>query len=161
MSDDDLLGVRAELFGSVFVLTQHLTRRTDAALETFGLTTRQWLLLAVLGKAFPDRSASLSEAAEKYGSSRQNVKQIAVGLESRGFLRLVPDPVDGRTTRLQVTDRVRVFDEPDSQARAAALLADAFAGLTPEETLALRDLVLRWLAGSTGTQDTTQAREHR
>jgi len=156
MPDDDLLGVQAELFGSLFVLTQHLTRRTDAALETLGLTTRQWLLLAVLGKAFPDRSASLSEAGERYGSSRQNVKQIALGLQARGFLRLVPDAHDGRTTRLQVTDRVRIFDEPEGQARAAALLAEAFAGVTPEETLALRDLVLRWLAASTAMRDTEE-----
>ena len=30
MADDDLLATQAELFGSVFVVTQHLTRRTDA-----------------------------------------------------------------------------------------------------------------------------------
>ncbi len=157
MTDDDLLAARAELFGSVFVVAQHLTRRTDSALQALGLTTRQWLLLAVLGKWFPGRSPSLSETAERYGSSRQNVKQIALGLETRGFLRLVPDPTDGRTTRLEVTDQVRVFDEPDAQAQAATLLADAFTGLSPHETLALRDLVRRWLKGISAPHDTTGA----
>jgi hypothetical protein len=33
--------------------------------------------------------------------------------------------------------------------RASAMLADAFAGMSPSETIALRDLVRRWLAGVT------------
>ena len=44
---DGGLAVRAEVFGQVFVLAQHLTRRTNAELEPLGLTTSQWLLLAV------------------------------------------------------------------------------------------------------------------
>jgi DNA-binding MarR family transcriptional regulator len=143
----ELLEARAEIFGSIFVVVQHLARRADAELAVLDLTTRQWLLLAVLTKWFPDRSPSLSEAAERYGSSRQNVKQIAVGLEARGFVRLVPDRQDGRTTRLELTERIGVFDEPEMVGRASAMLAAACAGLSPEDTLALRDLVRRWLAG--------------
>jgi len=146
-ADDVLLAARAEIFGSIFVIVQHLARRADAELTVLDLTTRQWLLLAVLTKWFPDRSPSLSEAAERYGSSRQNVKQIALGLETRGFVRLVPDRDDGRTTRIELTERVGVFDEPEMVGQASAMLADACAGLSPEETLTLRDLVRRWLAG--------------
>jgi DNA-binding MarR family transcriptional regulator len=149
--DGELVQARAEIFGSIFVVVQHLTRRADAELAEIDLTTRQWLLLAVLTKWFPGREPSLTEAAERYGSSRQNVKQIALGLEARGFLRLVPDPADGRATRLRLTDKVGIFDRPDAVARATAMLADATAGLTTEETLTLRDLVLRWLAGVTGS----------
>jgi DNA-binding MarR family transcriptional regulator len=149
MTDTELLEARAQIFGSIFVIAQHLARRADAELADVGLTTRQWLLLAVLTRWSPGRSPTLSEAAEKYGSSRQNVKQIALGLEARGYLRLVPDPHDGRATRLEVTDRIAVFDEPPMVARAATLLADATAGLSTDETLALRDLVVAWLAGIT------------
>jgi DNA-binding MarR family transcriptional regulator len=147
MNHGDDLVAQAELFGSVFLIAQHLTRRADRELADLGLTTRQWLLLAVLTKALPGSSPSLSEAAEKYGSSRQNVKQIALGLEARGFVRLVPDPADARTTRIQLTERVREFDDPRMVDRSAAMLADAFTGLTPEETGDLRDLAQRWLAG--------------
>ena len=146
-TEQELVRARAEIFGSIFVVVQHLTRRADAELTEMDLTTRQWLLLAVLTKWFPGRDASLTEAAERYGSSRQNVKQIALGLEARGFLRLVPDPADGRATRLRLTDKVGIFDRPEAVARATAMLADATAGLTSEETLVLRDLVVRWLAG--------------
>jgi DNA-binding MarR family transcriptional regulator len=145
MAAVDTLTARAQVFGSVFVIVQHLARRADAQLADLGLTTRQWLLLAVLTKAFPDRSPSLSEAADKYGSSRQNIKQIALGLEKRGFVRLVTDPTDARTTRIELTDRVRVFDEPAMVRRTAAMLEDAFAGLSQDETTALRDLLQRWL----------------
>jgi DNA-binding MarR family transcriptional regulator len=146
-ADDELLAARAEVFGSIFVIVQHLARRADAELAVLDLTTRQWLLLAVLTKSFPGRSPSLSEAAEKYGSSRQNVKQIALGLAAHGFVRLAPDRHDGRATRIELTDRVGVFDEPEMVGRATAMLADACAGLSADETLTLRNLVRRWLAG--------------
>lgn len=150
MAEDALLGARAEIFGSIFVVVQHLSRRADEELAALGLTTRQWLLLAVLTRGFPGRSPSLTEAAERYGSSRQNVKQIALGLEERGYVRLVPDEADRRTTRIQVTDRIAVFDEPEMVARSSAMLADACAGLAPADTLALRDLLRSWLAGVAG-----------
>jgi DNA-binding MarR family transcriptional regulator len=149
MTDGDVMTARAEIFGSVFVIVQHLARRADAELAPLGITTRQWLLLAVLTRGFAGRSPSLSEAAERYGSSRQNVKQIALGLEEHGFVRLVPDRLDARTTRIELTERVTVFDEPETVARQAAVLADACAGLSDEETLALRVLVRRWLLGVT------------
>jgi DNA-binding MarR family transcriptional regulator len=149
MRDDELLATRAEVFGSLFVLMQHLSRRADRDLADLGLTTRQWLLLAVLTNGFPGSNPSLSEAADKYGSSRQNVKQVALGLEARGFVRLVPDPADARTTRIELTDRVHEFDEPAMVERTKDMLGDVFVGLTPLETCDLLDLVRRWLAGLT------------
>lgn len=143
--NDDELQARTDLFGKVFVLVQHLTRRTDAALEHLGLSSRQWLLLAVLTRGFPGRAPSLTEAAERYGSSRQNVKQVALGLAALGYLRLVPDPLDGRTTRLELTEKVGLFDAPDGVARARALFEDVFAGLSAEDVATLRRLVVRWL----------------
>jgi DNA-binding MarR family transcriptional regulator len=144
--DDDLLDPASDTFGSVFVVVQHLTRLTDDGLADWDLTTRQWLLLAVLARGFEGRPPSLSEAAAAYGSSRQNVKQIALGLEARGWLRLEADPVDARATRLVLTDKVARFDSPEGQARGRALLEAAFDGLTPDDVVALRDLVTRWLA---------------
>ena len=152
----DLERAAADAFGRAFVVASHLTRIADAELAPLGLTTRQWLLLAVLARGFPGRAPSLSEAAAAYGSSRQNVKQIAVGLAARGFLRLVPDASDGRTTRLALTDRVRIFDTPDGAERGRAVLGSAFDGLRPDEVVALAGLLGRWvesLAGSTGDPD--------
>jgi len=146
MTDEEALAARAEVFGSLFVITARLSRRADRELADLGLTTRQWLLLAILSKEFPSRSPSLSEAAEKYGSSRQNVKQVALGLAAKGFVHLVPDPTDARTTRIALTELVGVFDEPPFVARTKDMLDDAFVGLTPDEVSDLRDVVRRWLA---------------
>jgi DNA-binding MarR family transcriptional regulator len=143
----DDLGAQADVFGSLFVVMGHLTRRTDAALEDLGLTSRQWLLLAVVTRGFPGHRPSLTEAGELYGTSRQNVKQVALGLEARGYLRLVADPADGRTTRLELTDQAAVFDTPEMQARGVALMRAAFVGLSAGDVATLRDIVHRWLAG--------------
>jgi len=149
MDETELLATRAKVFGSVFLIVQHLTRRADRELAALGITTRQWLLLAVLTKEFDGRSPSLSEAAQKYGSSRQNVKQIALGLEARGFVRLVADPTDARATRIELTQRVRLFDEPPMVERTTTMLDAAFAGLTVREARGLSDLTQRWLDGLT------------
>jgi DNA-binding MarR family transcriptional regulator len=138
--------VDAELFGSLFVLVQHLGRRADEELAGLGLTGRQWLLLAVVQKAFPDAPPTLSEAAAVYGSSRQNVKQIAVQLADRGWLRLVPDAADGRATRLVLTRRITEFADPATVELQRAFLAEVFSPLTTAERRTLRDLVVRCVA---------------
>lgn len=152
MDGDAPIETQADVFGSLFVVQQHLTRRTDAALADLGLTSRQWLLLAVLSQAFRGRGPSLSEAGERYGTSRQNVKQIALGLESRGYVRLVPDPDDGRTTRLELTEQAAIFDTPALQARGEELLRSAFAGLTGDDIVTLQDILHRWLVAFGGEE---------
>jgi DNA-binding MarR family transcriptional regulator len=152
MPDSDDPTAQADVFGSLFVVMAHLTRRTDAALEDIGLTSRQWLLLAVLARGFEGHRPSLSEAAQSYGTSRQNVKQIALGLQARGYLRLVADASDGRTTRLELAERAAIFDTPEMQARAVALMRDAFVGLSSADVTNLRDIVHRWLAGLGATE---------
>jgi DNA-binding MarR family transcriptional regulator len=142
MSSDVL---RAEIFGSVFLLSQYLARRGDATLAPLGLTTKQWLLLAVVARRFPGESPTLTEAALWYGSSRQNVKQIARQLAQRGYLRLAPDQADRRALRLHLTAKARVFDGADEAARLARVLAELMAGLDGGDLLELRDLLRRWL----------------
>ena len=151
-------GVEAELFGSLFVLMQNLTHRADAELMRFGLTSRQWLLLAVLTKAFPDTAPTLSEAAAAYGSSRQNVKQIALQLAQRGWLRLEADPGDGRATRLVLTDKLAVFAHPEVVEQQAAFLDDVFSALSARERRTLRNLIVRCLSHLTATASPAGAR---
>ena len=138
--------LQAELFGAVFVLAQVLARRGDQALEPLGLTTRQWLLLAVLAKGFPGEPPTLSEAADVYGTSRQNVKQIAGQLARSGFVRLEADPRDRRALRLHLTPRAAVFDRPSVARRLSGVLSELCAGLGDAELRRLLGLVGRWLA---------------
>jgi hypothetical protein len=72
LSDMDI-----RLSGSILVFTQQLMSRADEYLEPLGLTSRQWLLLAVFDKQFTGSSPSISEPTAVFGGSRQNVAQHA------------------------------------------------------------------------------------
>ena len=136
---------RAELFATIFVLSQLLSRLGDDVLEPMDLTTKQWLLLAVIAKAFPGREPTLSEVAAIYGSSRQNVKQIALQLVARGWVRMVDDPDDRRAVRLQLTRKLQLFDSPAHKAREQALFDRIFGDMRKGDLAALHHLLGDWL----------------
>ncbi|MFB9953706.1 MarR family winged helix-turn-helix transcriptional regulator [Cellulomonas denverensis] len=139
--------LESQLFGSLFVLGSHLSRYADDALARYGVTSRQWLLLAVLVQAFPDRSPTLTQAAAVYGTSRQNVKQIASQLAARGLVTLEPDSTDRRATRLAVTPLVaELFDAPAAVAHQRDAIARVFAGFGDGELSTLLAAVERCLA---------------
>jgi len=136
---------RAELFATIFVLAQLLSRLGDDVLEPMDLTTKQWLLLAVIAKAFPGREPTLSEVAAIYGSSRQNVKQIALQLVARGWVRMVDDPDDRRAVRLQLTRKLQLFESPAHKAREQALFDRIFGDMRKGDLAALHHLLGDWL----------------
>jgi DNA-binding MarR family transcriptional regulator len=140
---------RPPAFALVFVVAHHLDHLGDVVLAPFGLTTKQWLLLAVVERGFAGRHPTLTEAAAVYGSSRQNVKAMARGLEAAGYLRLVPDSADRRALRLAPTGRSEVFAGPEWQAREAAFFSLVFGDLAPAEVGQLAGLLDRWLAAIT------------
>lgn len=140
---DDLSDTDVELFGSLFVLMQQLTLRVEERLAPFGLTSRQWLLLGVIEKAFPGYAPTISEATAAFGTSRQNVKQVALQLARRGWLRLEPDRADARVLRLVLTDQLAVFNEPGVRTDQAAFILNVFGGLTQRDRRTFLDLVTR------------------
>lgn len=136
----------SDVLGALFVLTQHLTRYADDALARYGVTARQWLLLAVLVRGFPGERPTLTQAAHAYGTSRQNVKQVALQLAARGLVTLEPDPDDRRATRLAVTPLVaRTFDTSDAAAHQRDVVAAVFADLPDGDLATLGRLVERCL----------------
>ena len=54
---------------------------------------------------------TLNELSDVMGSSHQNVKQILLKLEKKGFVELVTDEKDRRKQRIYVTDACREFLE--------------------------------------------------
>ena len=54
---------------------------------------------------------TLNDLSEVMGSSHQNVKQILLKLEKKGFVATVPDEKDRRKQRIYVTDACRDFME--------------------------------------------------
>ena len=61
---------------------------------------------------------TLNDLSEVMGSSHQNVKQILLKLESKGFVAMMTDEKDKRKQRFIVTDKCRKFmQENDNQNR--------------------------------------------
>ena len=132
--------LEALTFGKLFVLHQHLSRAADAFFEPLGVTGKQWLLLALLTRGV-DRPPTLSEAAALYGTSRQNIKQIASQLEKRGFVEVRADGEDRRALRLHLTDRVSVFEEPQAASTQAEMLHSVFESLDTNDLSDLHQMI--------------------
>ncbi|MBR4776985.1 MAG: winged helix DNA-binding protein, partial [Lachnospiraceae bacterium] len=61
---------------------------------------------------------TLNDLSEVMGSSHQNVKQILLKLENKGFVAMMTDEKDKRKQRFIVTDKCRKFmQENDNQNR--------------------------------------------
>ena len=54
---------------------------------------------------------TINELSDVMGSSHQNVKQILLKLEKKGFVSTVPDEIDKRKQRILVTDKCMAFLE--------------------------------------------------
>lgn len=130
---------RRAVFGALF----RLSNRLDVAgTHILGeLTSKQWFLLAVLTNLCPS-PPTLKEAAQFTGSSYQNVKQIALKLQQKGFLDIVPDPKDRRALRLVLTEKPAQYAYLHMQTQAA-FLDRLFQGFTPDDTAALLSLLSR------------------
>ncbi|MBO4903477.1 MAG: MarR family transcriptional regulator [Lachnospiraceae bacterium] len=74
---------------------------------------------------------TLNDLSEVMGSSHQNVKQILLKLESKGFVSMVPDEKDKRKQRFLVTDKCRNFlEENDDQGKTSIrIIGQIFEGV--------------------------------
>jgi DNA-binding MarR family transcriptional regulator len=96
------------IFGSLFLLANKLQAIGDKYLGKDEITTKQWFLTAMISQ-FKDKAPTLSEVGELMGSSRQNVKQLALKLEEKGFLMIEKDEHDSRALRLKLTEKSEIF----------------------------------------------------
>lgn len=90
------------MFGMMFLLGNKLQALGDNFYEEF--TSKQWFVLIML-KVF-DEPPTINELSDAMGSSHQNVKQLVLKLESKGYLELYTDKLDKRKTRIKLTKKV-------------------------------------------------------
>lgn len=127
MSNISLIKKKADVFGQIFFAANLLQTISDRTFKSEGLTTKQWMLLAAVERAF-DEPPGIKELASIMGSSHQNVKQIALKLRTAGYVDLVQDEKDKRVLRVHLTDKVKaVFSKRhDKDARFISEMFDAF-----------------------------------
>lgn len=82
--DTDKTGRQQAIFASVFVLQNKLQTIGEKLMDKISI--KQWLLLAMVDAC--KKPKTLTNVGELMGCSRQNVKQLAVALEGKGFLKL-------------------------------------------------------------------------
>ena len=92
--------LKAEFFGTLFVLANRLQVPGDQMDDQ--ISTKQWLLLAVLCKE-NGMECTFSQSAERMGSSRRNVKKTAQILEQKGFLNFHKPKEDKRSLLVSPT----------------------------------------------------------
>ncbi|MCR4740112.1 MAG: MarR family transcriptional regulator [Lachnospiraceae bacterium] len=85
--------------------------RYQAAADAYfkEITWKQFFAVICIGLC--REAPTINELSEVMGSSHQNVKQILLRLEKKGFIRTVPDDKDKRKQRIIVTDAARDFLE--------------------------------------------------
>lgn len=75
---------------------------------------------------------TVKELAEIMGSSHQNVKQILLKLEKKGFVYISVDENDKRKQRIELTDYCKEFCEKNDEMTTMAI-GKMFEGVAPEQ----------------------------
>jgi DNA-binding MarR family transcriptional regulator len=97
---------RVRLFRLLLGTAGRLRAELDRELAASGITTQQ-------GQPEPP---TLGVVAQALGMTHQNVKQIALALQRKGFLDIVVDETDRRARRLVLTDHHhRFWDQRNPQ----------------------------------------------
>ena len=88
---------------------------------------------------------ALNELSDIMGSSHQNVKQILLKLEKKGFVTTVPDEKDKRKQRILVTDQCREFlEQNDSHGRQSQyVIGRIFDGIDEKSLLATIQTIMK------------------
>ena len=102
-----------EIFGKLFFIANRLEYLGDNELRKDDLTTKQWQLIAVTGKYF-SYPPSITEVSDVLSTTRQNVKQIAIKLQEKGFVSIEKDDKDKRVLRLKLTEKNRRYWESNT-----------------------------------------------
>lgn len=96
------------IFGNIFLMANRLQKLIDRDFKEYNITAKQWFLLASIGE-FNGQAPSIKQVADLMGSSHQNIKQLALKLESNGYINMIRDPRDKRVLRLSLTQKNSEF----------------------------------------------------
>lgn len=75
---------------------------------------------------------TIKELAEIMGSSHQNVKQILLKLEKKGFVSITADETDKRKQRIELTEYCREFCERNDET-SMNIMKTIFSGISEEQ----------------------------
>ena len=88
---------------------------------------------------------TLNELSDVMGSSHQNVKQILLKLEKKGFVSFITDPNDKRKQRILVTDSCREFlEENDNNGKQSQyIIGRIFEGVDEKDLITTIQTIMK------------------
>lgn len=90
------------MFGMILSIANNLQTIGDRMYKE--ITMKQFLVLIML-KVFDKEHPTLNELATQVGSSHQNVKQLVLKLQEKGYLEIYEDKEDKRKKRICLTGK--------------------------------------------------------
>ncbi len=117
---------KKQLVMSMIFRVANLWQQKSAGMPD-GMTLRQFMLLATL-RNFPDKKTNLSALSEKFGGTRQNVRQLVNALAGKGFVCMEQSDKDRRETMISLTDKAKTFFD-ENETAGEDLIQPVFAGV--------------------------------
>ena len=131
--------VRA-VFASIFIL-QNRMQTAGEKIQT-RISMKQWLLMSMTACCPEPRT--LTNVGNLMGCSRQNVKKLALALEKKGFVRLVPG--ENNSVLIELTDEANRYSEEMGERHSQSLRL-LFSDLSEQEIEQLYRLYAKLYAG--------------
>ncbi len=109
------IDLEREVLVRIFQLSNKLQVFLDNQLKNEQLTAKQLLLMVAIDSF--ENDPGFSEISTRFGSSRQNVKQLALKLKNNGYVQIYTDKLDARYKRVKLTNQAKEYwrkrDESD------------------------------------------------
>ena len=120
---------RYALFGLLFALQNRLQAVGDTFYDE--ITCKQFFLMACMN-LFQGEAPTVQDLSAVMGSSHQNVKQILLKLEKKGFVSITVDEKDKRKQRVGLTQKCKEFCEANDEKSMQAIIT-MFEGVSREQ----------------------------
>lgn len=101
---------KREAFSIIFQLGNKLQTFLDRHLIQDNITTKQFLMMIVLG-SFENGIANFKDLSNRFGTSYQNVKQIALKLEKNEFVTISSSKTDLRAKEVKMNEKANKYWE--------------------------------------------------
>ena len=141
MNYDEMMNMKEVEFGNMppqaflLGLLSAFDNRFQASADAFfgEVTWKQFF--AVICINLCKEPPTINDLADVMGSSHQNVKQILLKLERKGFVATRPDDRDKRKQRIFVTDKCRAFVEQNDKdgEQSSRIIGRIFEGVSEQD----------------------------
>ncbi len=138
---EELVEMEGHIIVLLFLIQQRWGYIINKKFQKDHITTKQWLMLIILGNVFSS-PPSMQEVAEAMSTTHQNVKQLAIRLENRGLLKIARDPQNRRISRLKITEECQEFWKKRKTTDIKSI-KDLFNGLNAEEVKILFEIMIK------------------